>query len=320
MENPSAPCPAPSGAAGVIQQCRAMGFLLEAGNQAWKIPHFLSACPAAGTTGFPRPTPDFRLRWGRSLAPGAMVAAGAPGGFSPGGGGTGPGSCETPLEVFAEVAPSAGLRPSSPSAPAPPGATAGGARSLPLVMRSPKSEAHTLATTFPGFKSLGKPSGMPAAVAALPFISETLLSKRRTGRDSGWVGGLAAPHGHWESPPRPQNGRDAIGDISIVPRACCLLPLCHPPAHGRDKEESSGAPNSADAGLFGAEEASSALQGGVAAPPPSKSPSKMGKWPRVSLGSVLGCAARGGSVAAPCSSLFSRSNAPRFESLPYTQP
>lgn len=61
-------------------------------------------------------------------------------------------------------------------------------------------------------------------------------------------------------------------------------------------------------------------RGGVAAPPPSKSPSKMGKWPRVSLGSVLGCAARGGSVAAPCSSLFSRSNAPRFESLPYTQP
>lgn len=61
-------------------------------------------------------------------------------------------------------------------------------------------------------------------------------------------------------------------------------------------------------------------RGGLAAPPPSKSPSKTGKWPRVSLGSVLGCVARGDSVAVPCPSLFSRSNAPRFKSLPYTQP
>lgn len=43
-------------------------------------------------------------------------------------------------------------------------------------------------------------------------------------------------------------------------------------------------------------------RGGLAAPPPFKSPSKTGKWPRVSLGSVLGCVARGDSLAIPCSS------------------
>lgn len=60
--------------------------------------------------------------------------------------------------------------------------------------------------------------------------------------------------------------------------------------------------------------------GQVAVPPPSKGPSQMGKWPRVSFGSVLGCVARGDGVAVPCSSLISCSSAPCFECPRYTCP
>lgn len=75
-----------------------------------------------------------------------------------------------------------------PLAPLPPSAMAGGVQSLPLVMRSPKSEAHTLGTTFPCFKSLGSPSRMPAAVGVVPFISETLISEAGTAAGSGaWL-------------------------------------------------------------------------------------------------------------------------------------
>lgn len=46
---------------GLSSSARVMGFLLMAGNQAWKIPHFLSLCSAAGTTRFLQPAPDCRL-------------------------------------------------------------------------------------------------------------------------------------------------------------------------------------------------------------------------------------------------------------------